>query len=85
MVALTKDINPKELAEQLLAEQAVIERYLESVAELEAQVLAYEQKYGIPSSEVHEAIDAGRLDETEEVCNWLIDIEMLEWNKSGGR
>jgi hypothetical protein len=86
MVALDhKTLTPHGLAKQLLAEQAVIERYLESVSELKAQVLAYEQQFGIPSSEVHEAIDDGRLDETLEVCNWLIDIDMLEWNKTGGR
>lgn len=84
MVALDfKNSTPQEIAEQLLAEQAVIERYLDSVSALEAQILAYEQKYGIPSSEVHEAIESGQLRETLEVCNWLLDIEMLEWNKTG--
>jgi hypothetical protein len=86
MVALNhKTLTPHGLAKQLLVEQEVIERFLESVRELEARVLAYEQQFGIPSSEVHEAIDSGRLQETLEVCNWLIDIEVLEWNKTGDR
>jgi hypothetical protein len=83
MVALDhKTLTPHGLAKQLLAEQAVIERYLESVRELEAQVLAYEQQFGIPSSDVHEAIDDGRLQETEDVCDWILDFEMLERVKS---
>lgn len=78
-----KTINPKELAAQLLAEQAVIEQYLDGIRELEERVLAYEQKFGIESADVHEAIDSGRLKETLEVCDWLMDFEMLKWNKTG--
>jgi predicted transcriptional regulator len=79
MVALNQtNLTPKQLADQLLAEMAVIEKYHESVRELEAQVLAYEQKYGMPTSEVHDAIEDGRLVETEEVCDWILDSEMLE-------
>ena len=86
MVALDQtNLTPKQLADQLLAEMAVIEKYHESVRELEAQVLAYEQKYGMPTSEVHDAIEDGRLIETLEVCEWLMDADMLEWNKTGGR
>ena len=78
MVALNQTtLTPKQLADQLMAEMAVIEKYHESVRVLEAQVLAYEQKYGIPSADVHDAIDDGRLVETEEVCDWLLDFEML--------
>lgn len=86
MVALNQtNLTPKELADQLLAEMAVIEKYHESVRELEARVLAYEQKYGMPSADVHQAIEDRRLVETLEVCEWLMDVEMLEWNKTGGR
>ncbi len=78
MVALNQTkLTSNQLADQLLTEMAVSDRYRESVRELEAQVLAYEKKYGIPTSDVHDAIEDGRLIETEEVCDWILDSEML--------
>lgn len=78
-MVLTNPTAPtaKELADQLLAEREVIERYVEQVNALRSRVLAYEEQFGIPSSEVHEAIDDGRLQETLEVCKWIIDSERL--------
>jgi hypothetical protein len=69
----------------LLAEQAVIKSYVEELAALRSRVLAYEEQFGIPSSEVHEAIEDGRLQETLEVCDWIMDIEILQWSKSIGQ
>jgi hypothetical protein len=63
--------------EQILGEQAVIRRYFEQVRELRRRVLDYEEQFGIPSSEIHEAIDDGRLKETIEVTHWIFDYEML--------
>lgn len=78
-MVLTNPTTPtsKELADQLLAEREVIERYFEQVNTLRSRVLAYEEQFGIPSSDVHEAIDDGRLQETLEVCKWIIDFERL--------
>jgi len=88
-MVLTNPTAPtaKELADQLLAEREVIERYVEQVNALWNRVLAYEEQFGIPSSEVHEAIDDGRLQETLEACKWIIDSERLAnaertWNGS---
>ncbi len=67
----------QELADQLLAEREIIERYFAQVNALRSRVLAYEAQFGIPSSEVHEAIEDGRLQETLEVCKWIIDFERL--------
>jgi hypothetical protein len=36
-----------------------------------------EVKYGIPSEEIHQAIDDGRLEETFEVCQWIFEYELL--------
>lgn len=66
------------LADQLLAEQDVIKRYVENMKAIHSRVLACEEKFGIPSSEIHEAIDDGRLVETLEVCEWIFDVELLE-------
>ena len=45
---------------------------------LRSRVLAYEEQFGIPSSDVHDAIEDGRLQETLEVCEWIIDFERLD-------
>ena len=65
-------------AEQLLAEREVIRRYFEQMNALRSRVLAYEEQFGIPSSEVHEAIESGRLQETLEVTHWIIDFERYQ-------
>ncbi len=78
-MVLTNPTTPtsKELADQLLAERDVIERYVEHVNTLRSRVLAYEEQFGIPSCDVHEAIEDGRLQETLEVCKWIMDFYRL--------
>ncbi|MFT4038144.1 MAG: hypothetical protein QM692_08205 [Thermomicrobiales bacterium] len=46
-------------------------------ATLHARVAAYEQQFGIPSCDIHRAIDAGELLETVDVCRWIMDYESL--------
>lgn len=46
--------------------------------ELESRVDACERRYGMPSNAVAAAINAGRLDEQDEVCQWLLDFKMLQ-------
>jgi hypothetical protein len=45
--------------------------------ELRDRVAAYERQFGLPSSEIHAAIDRGDLIETWEVCGWIMDYESL--------
>lgn len=45
--------------------------------ELGDRVAAYERQFGMPSSEIHAAIDRGDLVETLEVCKWIMDYESL--------
>ena len=52
-------------------------------AEDRAFVAFCEAKYGIPSSEIHEAIDDGRLIESKEVCDWIFAHELLEGTFEG--
>ncbi len=86
-MVLTNPTTPtaKALADELLAECDVIKRYVEQMDELRSRVLACEERFGIPSSEVHEAIEDGRLQETLEVCEWLMDVYMLERAKTIGQ
>ena len=47
------------------------------LAELRACVKHYEERYGMSSDRVHDAIDAGELIEDLDVCNWIFDYELL--------
>ena len=55
-----------------------------SMQRLRERVAAYERQYGIPSAEVHAAIDRGDLIETWEVCGWIFDYESLVRAESEG-
>ncbi len=48
-----------------------------SMRRLRARVAAYERQFGLPSSDIHAAIDRGDLGETNEVCSWIMDYESL--------
>ena len=85
-MVLTNPTTPtaQERADQLLAECETIRRYVELMNTLQARVLAYEEQFGIPSSDVDEAIESGQLQETLEVTNWLLDIYLLSRAKTVG-
>jgi hypothetical protein len=65
-------------ADDVAFAQQVIREYKMTVQGIFARVDAGEVKFGIPYTEAHEAIDDGRLEETAEVCSWLIDIDRYE-------
>lgn len=48
------------------------------VAELRRQVANYEARYGRLATEAHAAIDRGELEETVDVCRWLIADDQLK-------
>lgn len=50
----------------------------EELAELDAKILTYETKYGIPTDKIHESIDNGTLKETNEVCSWIMLANLRE-------
>lgn len=45
--------------------------------EVRQRVAVYERQFGIPSADIHAAIDRGELIETWEVCGWIMDYESL--------
>ncbi len=51
--------------------------------EVERRVVSCEQTYGIASENLHAAIDDGRITETLEVCDWLIDHDRLTRARKG--
>jgi hypothetical protein len=64
----------KELSEQQFDTEAQAAMLLE----LKERVTHYEQRYGMPSDRIHEAIDAGELIEDLDVCHWIMDYELLQ-------
>jgi hypothetical protein len=66
------------LADSIIQERTIIQQHYEMIRSLRVRVAANERLYGIKSSDVHQAIDDGRLQETQSVCNWLIEIDLLD-------
>jgi hypothetical protein len=66
------------MAREILRERDIIKNYFEHVHELRDRVAEYEAKYGMPSDQVHTAIENGHIDETDEVCDWIMTYELLE-------
>lgn len=48
------------------------------VREVRSQIEGYEKAFGISSRDVHAALDDGRLQETMDVCRWIMAIDRLE-------
>jgi hypothetical protein len=46
-------------------------------ADLEQRVASFEQQYGLRSEDVGQAINAGVLVESHDVCQWLLDYKLL--------
>lgn len=45
--------------------------------DLERRIAAYEARFGIESDHLAAAIDRGDLDESLDICNWLMDLALL--------
>ena len=80
----TGQISPSELPTKILEERMILRRHREERAALRLRIAANEARFGIASSELHQAIDDGRIVETSEVCDWLIDIELLTRIENAG-
>ncbi len=74
-------VTPTMLANELLRQRAALVKSDQRRAELAARVEGYEQRYGIKSRALHAAIDRGELKETQEVCRWIIDYDLLRRTK----
>ena len=77
-VATSTQPTPQQRADQLLLERNVLVHFVDTLDRLEAAVRELESRYGMASSEVSAAIEAGTLDETVEVSTWLLDYELLQ-------
>ncbi len=78
---VTKRSEAKETVEQTVArlsrEMADPVLMAARFEQLRNRVAAYEREFGLPSADIHGAIDRGDLVETWEVCKWIMDYESL--------
>jgi hypothetical protein len=70
IIKLLAQLNDAEDQERLLEETRMI-------------VKGYELKFGIQSEHIHDAIDSGQLVESNEVCHWLIQFDILSRARPG--
>jgi hypothetical protein len=47
-------------------------------AELDAQIEEYERKYGLPSEHMLRKLAEGEIQETSEICSWLMLLHIRE-------
>lgn len=75
------------LAAQLLGQLQVVDEYTEYLRLVVDRVQAMEHQHGIASADIHAAIEAGEIRETLDVCNWIMDYEILKrlWGAAAGR
>jgi hypothetical protein len=62
---------------ELLAQQYDHQAQSQLLEEMRQRVKEYEARYGIPSSRIHEAIEAGELDEDRDVGHWIFAYNLL--------
>ncbi len=78
---VTKRSESKETVEETVArlyrEMADPVLMAARLEQLRSRVAAYEREFGLPSADIHAAIDRGDLIETNEVCSWIMDYESL--------
>lgn len=85
MAVRLKGRSPSEIME-MLRDQAIDPRHqVDLIEKNRALIREMEEKYGIPSAELHEAIDDGRIQETFEVTTWLMAIDLLARIEIAGR
>lgn len=70
------------MASDLLRRANIIRQHHEHVEALESRIAEFERRYGVPSSRIHQAIDSGELYESLEVCDWIMDVELLQRARS---
>jgi len=50
----------------------------EDVRNLDAEITAYEQKYGITTEELQAQLTAGTRQETADICTWLLLVRRFD-------
>ena len=71
------DKHAEQLLENLLEQRHDIQRQEAMLAEIRESVNLYEQRYGLSSDCIHDAIDSGELVEDLDVCDWIFQYNLL--------
>lgn len=74
---------PEERVNELLRQRTDSVRSHLHQAKIAARIKGYEDQYGIKSDAIHGAIERGQLKETQEVCRWIIDYDLLSRTETG--
>ena len=72
------DEHVEQLLKELSQQVHDVEGQAAMLAEIRESVKQYEQRYGMSSDRVHDAIDAGELVEDLEVCDWIFQYNLLK-------
>lgn len=72
------EFSPSDAARELLRDADALRRHARCVGDLESRVAAFERRFELSSSKIHEAIDSGTLRESPDVCTWIMDHDLLE-------
>ena len=72
------DKHVEQLLEDLLEQRNDIQRQETMLAEIRESVKQYEQRYGLSSDCIHDAIDSGELVEDLDVCDWIFQYNLLQ-------
>lgn len=73
-----KQLTPDHRWDDLEREHEILARHSKWRSELGTRIKELEARYGISSDQIHEAIDNGELQETLEVCDWIMDYNLLQ-------
>jgi len=63
---------------RLQLQDEAIHYFQSSAVEIERMIAHFESQYGVLSSQVHDEIEQGRLVESEDVCDWIMNYELLQ-------
>ncbi|MBA3450489.1 MAG: hypothetical protein H0T18_04680 [Chloroflexia bacterium] len=72
------DIEIRLWIEELLEQRHDTEAQNAMLAEIRESVRQYEERYGMSSDRIHDAIDAGELIEVLDVCDWIFQYNLLQ-------
>jgi hypothetical protein len=70
-------IDAEQRLKELLEQFNDLQDTDKTLSELRESVKQYEERYGMASERIHEAIDAGELEEDLDVVHWIFRYELL--------
>jgi len=76
-------MTPQKRTHQLIAQRSALVKSNQRRSELQHRINGFEKRYGIKSHSVHAAINRGEIKETQEVCRWIMDYDLLKRTKAG--